>query len=94
MTARAMMGLVKPQGGQILFDNAWGRIRASVLGPGGQLFVTTSNGSNDKVVRIRPAAPVVARIAGANRYATAADFARDLERCLMGEKVSAKGPTP
>ena len=29
-----------------------------------------------------------------DRYATAADLARDLERCLMGEKVSAKGPTP
>ena len=28
------------------------------------------------------------------RYATAADFARDLERCLAGEPVSAKGPTP
>lgn len=30
----------------------------------------------------------------AARYETAADFARDLERCLAGEKVSAKGPTP
>ncbi|HKS16939.1 MAG TPA: protein kinase, partial [Planctomycetota bacterium] len=30
----------------------------------------------------------------AARYATAADFARDLERSLAGEQVSAKGPTP
>jgi glucose/arabinose dehydrogenase/putative cell wall-binding protein len=54
------------------FNNAWGRLRASVLGPGGHLYVTTSNGSNDQVIRIRPSgAPVVNRIAGANRYATA-----------------------
>jgi glucose/arabinose dehydrogenase len=37
-----------------LFNEAWGRLRASVLGPGNQLFVTTSNGSNDRVVRITP----------------------------------------
>jgi len=54
------------------FNNAWGRIRASVLGPGGQLYLTTSNGSNDKVIRVRPAGTSVGRIAGANRYATAA----------------------
>ena len=30
----------------------------------------------------------------ADRYPTAADFARDLERCLAGEEVSARGPTP
>jgi glucose/arabinose dehydrogenase/putative cell wall-binding protein len=53
------------------FNNAWGRIRASVLGPGGQLYLTTSNGSNDRVIRVRPSATSVARIAGANRYATA-----------------------
>ena len=29
-----------------------------------------------------------------HRYPTAADFARDLERSLAGEQVSAKGPTP
>ena len=38
----------------ILFDGAWGRLRATVLGPGYQLYVTTSNGSNDRVVRITP----------------------------------------
>jgi glucose/arabinose dehydrogenase/putative cell wall-binding protein len=54
------------------FNAAWGRIRASVLGPGGQLYLTTSNGSNDKVIRVRPAGTSVGRIAGANRFATAA----------------------
>ena len=40
-----------------MFDGFWGRLRAAVLGPGGALFVTTSNGSDDKVVRITPTAP-------------------------------------
>ena len=53
------------------FNGSWGRLRASVLGPGGQLYLTTSDGS-DQVIRVRPAATSVARIAGANRYATAA----------------------
>jgi len=37
-----------------LYNNRWGRLRAAVRGPGGQLFLTTSNGSNDKVIRITP----------------------------------------
>jgi glucose/arabinose dehydrogenase len=38
----------------ILFDQRWGRLRAAVLGPGNKLYLTTSNGSNDKVVRVTP----------------------------------------
>ena len=38
----------------LLFNNTWGRLRAAVLGPGNKLYITTSNGSNDKVVRITP----------------------------------------
>jgi glucose/arabinose dehydrogenase len=38
----------------ILFNAAWGRLRAAVMGPGGKLYLTTSNGNNDKVVRITP----------------------------------------
>lgn len=54
------------------FNNSWGRLRAMVSGPGGQLYVTTSNGSNDRVIRISPAQPVTSRVSGADRYATAA----------------------
>lgn len=36
------------------FNNRWGRLRAAVMGPGGKLYLTTSNGTNDKVVRITP----------------------------------------
>lgn len=39
---------------QTLFNNSWGRLRAAVLGPGGSLWVTTSNGTNDRVIRITP----------------------------------------
>jgi len=53
------------------FDGTWSRLRASVLGPGGQLYVTTSDGS-DQVIRISPATRSVNRISGADRYATAA----------------------
>jgi glucose/arabinose dehydrogenase len=38
----------------MLFNNKWGRLRATVLGPGYQLYVTTSNGTNDRVIRITP----------------------------------------
>lgn len=55
------------------FDGLWGRLRAAVSGPGGQLYLTTSNGgTSDQVIRISPATPVVHRIWGPDRYATAA----------------------
>jgi glucose/arabinose dehydrogenase len=38
----------------ILFNGRWGRLRAAVLGPGNKLYLTTSNGSNDKVIRVTP----------------------------------------
>ena len=37
-----------------MFDARWGRIRSTVIGPGYQLYVTTSNGTNDRVIRITP----------------------------------------
>jgi len=37
---------------QTLFNNRWGRLRAAVTAPGGRLFLTTSNGVNDKVIRV------------------------------------------
>jgi len=58
---------------QILFDNTWGRLRAVVRGPAGQLYLTTSfPGINNLVIRISAATPTVSRLAGADRYATAA----------------------
>jgi glucose/arabinose dehydrogenase/putative cell wall-binding protein len=56
----------------IYFNGTWGRLRAVVRGPAGQLYLTTSNGSNDRVIRISVATPSVLRLAGADRYATAA----------------------
>jgi glucose/arabinose dehydrogenase/putative cell wall-binding protein len=58
--------------GEVFFDGTWGRLRAVVRGPAGQLFLTTSNGGNDRVIRIAVATPSVVRIAGSDRYATAA----------------------
>lgn len=37
------------------FDDTYGRLRAARTGPDGSLYVTTSDGDNDKVLRIRPA---------------------------------------
>jgi glucose/arabinose dehydrogenase len=37
-----------------LFNDRWGRLRAAVLGPGNRLYITTSNGTNDKVIRVTP----------------------------------------
>lgn len=41
----------------ILYDGRWGRLRAVVLGPGGKLYLTTSNGSNDRIIRITASLP-------------------------------------
>ncbi len=38
----------------ILFDERWGRLRAAVLGPNNKLYITTSNGAHDRVIRITP----------------------------------------
>jgi glucose/arabinose dehydrogenase len=41
----------------IAFDGTFGRLRAVASGPGGALFVSTSNGRGDRIVRITPALP-------------------------------------
>ena len=61
---------------ETLFDRAWGRLRAAVSGPGGHLYVTTSNGTNDRVIRVTGSSPTVHRLAGLNRYATASAISR------------------
>ncbi len=40
-----------------LFNQDYGRLRASTKGPNGRLYLTSSNGSNDKVIRIIASQP-------------------------------------
>ena len=37
---------------ETLLDRRFGRLRAVVIGPGGALYVSTSNGSGDRIVRV------------------------------------------
>jgi glucose/arabinose dehydrogenase/putative cell wall-binding protein len=59
----------------IHFNATYGRLRAVVLGPGGHLYLSTSNGPSgnptggDRIIRVSVRA---SRIAGPDRYATAA----------------------
>lgn len=39
---------------EILFEGAYGRLRAAVLGHDGLLYVTTDKGNNDQILRISP----------------------------------------
>jgi glucose/arabinose dehydrogenase len=41
----------------VLFDNTYGRLRSVVFGPDGALYVTTSNGTFDRVLRITATQP-------------------------------------
>ena len=41
----------------ILVDNTYGRLRRVVFGADGALYVTTSNGTNDKILRITASQP-------------------------------------
>jgi glucose/arabinose dehydrogenase len=40
-----------------LYNGIWGRLRACVLGPSARLYLTSSNGSNDKIIRIVASQP-------------------------------------
>ena len=48
--------IVRPSSPPVL-DGTYGRLRGVQLGPDGALWVSTSNGSNDRILRITPAAP-------------------------------------
>jgi glucose/arabinose dehydrogenase len=37
-----------------LFKDQFGRLRAVVQGPDGNLYITTDNGTNDKIMKIIP----------------------------------------
>jgi glucose/arabinose dehydrogenase len=39
---------------EVLCNGKYGRLRAVVQGPDGALYITTSNGSNDRIVRLAP----------------------------------------
>jgi glucose/arabinose dehydrogenase len=39
---------------EVLFDQKYGRLRSIVQGPDGALYLTTSNGSGDRIIRIAP----------------------------------------
>jgi glucose/arabinose dehydrogenase len=40
---------------ELLLDNRFGRLRAVVAGPDGAIYLTTSNGSDDRIIRVDPA---------------------------------------
>lgn len=42
---------------EILLDRKYGRLRTPVLGPDGALYVTTSNGQGDRIIRITATQP-------------------------------------
>ena len=60
----------------LILDGEYGRLRAAVQAPDGALYVTTSNGANDMVLRVVPGNVLIDRYAGADRYATAALVSR------------------
>ena len=39
------------------FDGAYGRLRTPMLGPDGALYLTTSNGSTDRIIKVAPSLP-------------------------------------
>ena len=42
---------------EVLYDKKYGRLRTPVLGPDGALYVTTSNGQGDRIIRITATQP-------------------------------------
>ncbi len=41
----------------LLLDRKYGRLRSPVLGPDGALYITTSNGSGDRIIRLTAIQP-------------------------------------
>lgn len=39
---------------EVLYDQKYGRLRSIVQGPDGALYLTTSNGSGDRIIRVAP----------------------------------------
>ncbi|MCW2749158.1 MAG: glucose dehydrogenase [Aeromicrobium sp.] len=57
-TVRLLMfskaGVYQRQWKPSALDGTYGRLRAAVLGPDGSLYVTTSNGTDDKILKVTP----------------------------------------
>lgn len=39
-------------GERVYFENKYGRLRAATVGPGGELYISTDNGTNDSILRV------------------------------------------
>jgi glucose/arabinose dehydrogenase len=39
---------------ETLLDGRFGRLRAATIGPDGALYISSSNGSSDRIVRVTP----------------------------------------
>ncbi|MBR7743278.1 PQQ-dependent sugar dehydrogenase [Phycicoccus sp. BSK3Z-2] len=75
---------------QRLWSQEHDRLRGSVPGPGGSLYLTTSNGP-DQVLRVAPSRPTVSRVAGADRYEVAAAVSADAHPSGADEVIVATG---
>ena len=53
--ANAFAGTVRQT--NILYDNTYGRLRSVVFGTDGALYITTSNGTADRILRITATQP-------------------------------------
>ena len=78
---------------ETLYEGQYGRLRGAVAGPGGQLYLTTSNGGGDEVLRVSPSTPSVERISGATRYDLAAAVSAEAYPAGNAEAIVAAGTT-
>jgi glucose/arabinose dehydrogenase len=87
-----------------VLNGTYGRLRAAQLGPDGALYLTTSNGSDDKVLRVVPTPPTPpayrpgldispSGVALARRGASVTAFARGTDSRILATTQSQPGAT-